>query len=133
ELEVDHACRFTMALVVSSQSNFKNELVLITDKLDENNYCFTWQKSVLLTIRTLNLQDYLSFDKAPPQFEEILETETESKAVTNSDAVEAEITKKTPSKGTKVLRELQKYVDWVQNNDCALMTWLDASIAFDVG
>ncbi|MED6152483.1 hypothetical protein PIB30_092552, partial [Stylosanthes scabra] len=60
--------RSTMALLVSTQSSLKNGLVPLTDKLDENNF-WSWKKSVLLTLRTLKLQDHLSFDMIPAQFE----------------------------------------------------------------
>ncbi|MED6108802.1 hypothetical protein PIB30_027626 [Stylosanthes scabra] len=72
-----------MALLVSAQNNFKNGLVPLADKLDENNF-WSWKKSVLLTVRTLKLQDHLSFDKIPPQYEEILEAEADSDSASKS-------------------------------------------------
>ncbi|MED6203957.1 hypothetical protein PIB30_004543 [Stylosanthes scabra] len=94
-----------MALLVSAQSSLKNGLISLADKLNENNFS-TWQKSVLLTIRTLKLQDHLSYDKAPPQFEEILEAKAESDTASKSDVVGVEIPKKPPAARMKVISSL---------------------------
>ncbi|MED6191853.1 hypothetical protein PIB30_004513 [Stylosanthes scabra] len=66
-----------MVLVISSQLNLKNNLVHLSDKLDENNFS-TWQKSVMLTLRTLKLIDHLSYDKVSPQYEFVPVTEDDS-------------------------------------------------------
>ncbi|MED6222976.1 hypothetical protein PIB30_069601, partial [Stylosanthes scabra] len=119
-----------MALLGSSHLNNKNELIPLSDKLDDNNYP-TWKKSVLLILRTLKLQNHLSHDKIPPQFDPISTKEAEpdpntaKKNVTEGESKVAE--KKDPSSDTTTLQESDKFLEWVQN-DCALMTWLDASI-----
>ncbi|MED6173202.1 hypothetical protein PIB30_057042 [Stylosanthes scabra] len=92
-------------------------------QLEEKNYS-TWQRSVLLTLKTLKLLDHLQFDKAPPQYEEISESEAESGSVTNTNKNAAQATPtnpKTSTPGKKIIQESQKYLDWMQN-DCALMT-----------
>ncbi|MED6194828.1 hypothetical protein PIB30_032142 [Stylosanthes scabra] len=104
-------------------------LISLAHKLDQNNF-WSWKKSVLLTIRTLKLQDHLTFDKIPPQFEEIVDAEAESDSTSKTDGSAAEsiiTTKKAAKFGVKSLQESHKYLDWMQN-DCALMTWLDASM-----
>ncbi|MED6207790.1 hypothetical protein PIB30_038889 [Stylosanthes scabra] len=66
-----------MALLGSSHLNNKNGLISLSNKLDENNYSI-WKKSMLLTIRTLKLQDHLLHDKILPQFEPIPTKEAEA-------------------------------------------------------
>ncbi|MED6212419.1 hypothetical protein PIB30_083091 [Stylosanthes scabra] len=99
-----------MALFVSAQSNFKNGLIPLADKLDENNF-WSWKKSVLLTIRTLKLQDHLSFNKIPNQYEEIVEAEAESDSTSKTDAAAAESMMKVKKGGkfeVKTIQESQK-------------------------
>ncbi|MED6206389.1 hypothetical protein PIB30_026334 [Stylosanthes scabra] len=103
-----------VALLVFTRSSLKNGLVPLADKLDDNNFS-TWQKSVLLTLRTLKLIDHLSHDKVPPQYEETNESEVESGSVNNSndkDAAEATPgNKKTPTAAKKIIQESQRYLD----------------------
>ncbi|MED6145443.1 hypothetical protein PIB30_025269 [Stylosanthes scabra] len=62
----------TMVLLLSSAaSNLNNALIPLSDKLDQDNFS-TWRKIVLLAVRTLNLEDHLSSNNIPPQFEECL-------------------------------------------------------------
>ncbi|MED6194035.1 hypothetical protein PIB30_024646 [Stylosanthes scabra] len=119
-----------MALIFSSQINHKNGLVPLTNKLEESNFS-TWQKSVILTLRTLKLQDHFSAEKIPPQFEEVPSTEDESDASSKKGEAasdKSDVTKKTPVSTPKILQESEKYAEWMQI-DCALMTWLDASMS----
>ncbi|MED6175489.1 hypothetical protein PIB30_078830 [Stylosanthes scabra] len=119
-----------MELVASSLLNTKNSLVPLTNKLDDNNF-YTWKKSVILTLRTLKLQDHFSSDKIPPQFKATTSQEAESESADKNNSVENPPTsapKKTHSSTSVVLQELEKFGEWMQN-DCALMTWLDASMS----
>ncbi|MED6139990.1 hypothetical protein PIB30_088931, partial [Stylosanthes scabra] len=86
--------------------------------------------SVLLTLRTLKLLDHLSHDKVPPQFEAISSPEADSESTAKKSSTEAEstvINKKEPFSGPMILQESKKFKTW-SLNDCALMTWLDASM-----
>ncbi|MED6158582.1 hypothetical protein PIB30_034005 [Stylosanthes scabra] len=99
-----------MALLFSTQLNNKNGLVSLANKLEESNFS-TWQKSVLLTLRTLRLQDHFSPDKAPPQFEEVSSADdvsaiSEKKGDAAQDASFS--LKKTSSSTPKVLQESDK-------------------------
>ncbi|MED6143378.1 hypothetical protein PIB30_005650 [Stylosanthes scabra] len=114
-----------MALIVFSQLNLKNALVPLSDKLDENNL-YSWQKSVMLTLKLI---DQILYDKAPPQFAYVHATNDDSDSVskiTGDGATPAASVKKASK--SPVLQESAKYADWIQN-DCALMTWLDASMS----
>ncbi|MED6115144.1 hypothetical protein PIB30_087401 [Stylosanthes scabra] len=90
-----------MALLFSSHLNHKNNLVPLANKLEENN------------------------------FSTCLPSETDFKSSVKKGEAEADasvITKKTPSSTPKTLQESEKYTEWMQI-DCALMTWLDASMS----
>ncbi|MED6224420.1 hypothetical protein PIB30_083792 [Stylosanthes scabra] len=94
-----------MALFFSTHLNHKNDLVSLANKLEENNFS-TWQKSVLLTLRTLKLQDHFSSDKIPSQFEEVPSSKAKSESSLKKGEAEFDasfITKKTPSSTTKTL------------------------------
>ncbi|MED6187245.1 hypothetical protein PIB30_074639 [Stylosanthes scabra] len=102
-----------MALIVSLQLNLKNALVPLSDKLDENNFS-TWQKSVLLTLRTLKLIDHLSYDKIPPQYESVpaIDDESDSASKTTGEGgTSVNTIKKTLN--SPVLQESVKYTDWI--------------------
>ncbi|MED6146425.1 hypothetical protein PIB30_034446 [Stylosanthes scabra] len=103
-----------MALIPSSQLKIKNGLVLLTDKLDDDNF-WTWKKSVLLTIRTLKLVDHLDPAKAPIQFEKISSLDTKdakssSQIPTTTDGDSRGILKKSTSDSIKILQELENVV-----------------------
>ncbi|MED6108279.1 hypothetical protein PIB30_022236 [Stylosanthes scabra] len=103
-----------MALLGSSHLNNKNCLIPLADKLDENNHS-TWTKSVLLTIRTLKLQDHLFHDKTPPQFEDISSSKVDAESTAKKSDGGAEssvINKKDPSFTPKNLQESEKYLEW---------------------
>ncbi|MED6139582.1 hypothetical protein PIB30_085235 [Stylosanthes scabra] len=119
-----------MALLFLSHLNNKNGLVPLANKLEENNFS-TWRKSVILTLRMLKHQDHFSSDKIPPQFEEVPSPEAEFESSAKKGEAESDasvITKKTSSSTTKILQESEKYAKWMLI-DCALMTWLDASMS----
>ncbi|MED6133956.1 hypothetical protein PIB30_032980 [Stylosanthes scabra] len=120
----------TMALITSSQLKIKNGLIPLSDKLDEDNFS-TWRKSVLLTIKTLELQDHLDLTKAPEQFEELPSSnEKDTDSTSKSSTTEGDSTKtvkKTASSTPIILQESEKFTEW-QLLDSALMTWLDASM-----
>ncbi|MED6140601.1 hypothetical protein PIB30_094797 [Stylosanthes scabra] len=121
-----------MTILASSHLNLKDGLIPLADKLDEKNFS-TWKKSVLLTLHTLKFQDHLSTsDKVPPQFEAIVIVEVESKSTAKIGGAEGEFiitTMKAPTSGPTILQESEKFTEWEQN-ECALMTWLDASEYF---
>ncbi|MED6209708.1 Homeobox protein HD-1, variant 2 [Stylosanthes scabra] len=119
-----------MALLVSTLLNTKNGFVPLPNKLDDGNY-YTWKKSVILTLRTLKLQDHFSSDKIPPQFETVPSPQADSGSVNKASGVESDpnaVAKKTHTSTSQILQESEKYTEWMQN-DCALMTWLDASMS----
>ncbi|MED6182380.1 hypothetical protein PIB30_027876 [Stylosanthes scabra] len=92
-----------MALLVSAQSNFKNGFK--------------------------KYQEIVEAQEA--EYEEIVEAEAEyDDSASKTDAAAAESmmeVKKGCKLKVKTIQESQKYLDWVQD-DCALMTWLDASL-----
>ncbi|MED6150388.1 hypothetical protein PIB30_071787 [Stylosanthes scabra] len=105
-----------MALLTSLHLSLKNGLVPLSDKLNEDNFS-TWKKSVLLTVRTLKLQDHFCADKIHPQFEAIANLEAESEIVNKNGDPESESivkTKKNPSSTPTILQELEKFGEWVQ-------------------
>ncbi|MED6173988.1 hypothetical protein PIB30_064759, partial [Stylosanthes scabra] len=78
-----------------------------------------------------NSLDHFSLDKIPPQFEEVPSTDDDSASSVKKGDAEPDasvITKNTPFSTPKVLREAKKYTEWMLIN-CALMTWLDASMS----
>ncbi|MED6173608.1 hypothetical protein PIB30_061240 [Stylosanthes scabra] len=101
-----------MALV-TSQPKLKKELVPLSEKLDEDNF-WTWQKSILLTIRTLKLESHLDPAKTPIQFEEIKSPEDkDSKSISKGSADKSIAQpKKSASASPKILQESEKYVEW---------------------
>ncbi|MED6146761.1 hypothetical protein PIB30_037745, partial [Stylosanthes scabra] len=99
-----------MALIASTLLNTKNGLVPLTKRLDDGNF-YTWKKSVILTLRTLKLQDHFSSDKIPPQFEAVPSPEAESGSVNKSNGVEGEAAatpKKTLTSTPQILQESEK-------------------------
>ncbi|MED6145877.1 hypothetical protein PIB30_029256 [Stylosanthes scabra] len=63
-----------MVLFQPSQLKLKSGLIPFATKLNEENFS-TWQKSVLLTVRTLKLESHYDSALTPPQFEEIVSSE----------------------------------------------------------
>ncbi|MED6169391.1 hypothetical protein PIB30_021029 [Stylosanthes scabra] len=120
-----------MALI-TTQSRLKNALVPLTDKFEEDNFS-SWQKLILLTIRTLKLESHLDPAKTPIQFEEIQSPEVQDAQSASKSSVEGEADKtaqpkKISSSSPKILQESEKFVEWPLI-DSALMTWLDASMS----
>ncbi|MED6159247.1 hypothetical protein PIB30_040547 [Stylosanthes scabra] len=101
-----------MALLSSSHLSNKNGLVPLADKLDENNHS-TWKKSILLTVRTVKMQDHFSHDEAPPQFEAIPSSEADAESTTkkNVDGIESVVNKKDPSSSPTILQESEKFLE----------------------
>ncbi|MED6225243.1 hypothetical protein PIB30_091765 [Stylosanthes scabra] len=98
-------------MITSAHFILKNNPIPLAEKLDEKNFSM-WKKSVLLTLRTLKLQDHLYSDKIPPQFKEISTLEAESESTNKNGDAEGEsiiTTKKTTSSAPKILQELEKF------------------------
>ncbi|MED6214067.1 hypothetical protein PIB30_099390, partial [Stylosanthes scabra] len=113
----------SMVLFQPSQLKLKNGLIPLATKLDEHNFS-TWQKSVLLTVRTLKLESHFDSSRTPPQFEEIISSKEKDAKSAISTSTEGETPppkKKTSPDPIKILQESEKYVEWAQH-DLALMT-----------
>ncbi|MED6173203.1 hypothetical protein PIB30_057043 [Stylosanthes scabra] len=78
-----------MALLASTLFNTKNGHVPLTNKLNDDNF-HTWKKSVILTLRTLKLQDHFSSDKIPPPFEAVPTPEADSGYVNKGSGVDSD-------------------------------------------
>ncbi|MED6164112.1 hypothetical protein PIB30_086599 [Stylosanthes scabra] len=55
-------------ILANSNSSLKNSLIPIVDKLDESNFS-TWSQSVLLNLRTVEMEDHLNSSKIPQRFD----------------------------------------------------------------
>ncbi|MED6123148.1 hypothetical protein PIB30_046529 [Stylosanthes scabra] len=97
--------------IISLFLTASKEPSFLSHKLDEDNYS-TWKKSVLLTIRTLKLQDHLLLDKAPPQFVAVSSSDADSAKKGAEEAPSGGVNKKYSSSGSTLLQESEKFLKW---------------------